>query len=79
MSRFSENVILVQYFAYLNALLVFIEISRRQIQTTIETISTDVPRDIIQESGEDLGTLLGRAIEEKTHVKSILNFLEELL
>jgi len=76
MSRFPENVMLVQYFAYLYEILLFVETASRQIRTTIETIwSDDVPADVIQDSGEDLGTLLGKTIEEKMRVRRILNFL----
>lgn len=78
-SRFPENVILIQYFAYLNALLLFGETSRRQIQNTIEIISlADVPVDVIHSYGQDLGTLLGKVIEEKMRVSRILNFLRDL-
>lgn len=38
-SLFPENVILIQYFAYFNTAILFVETSRRQIQTTIEIIS----------------------------------------
>lgn len=79
MALFPENVILIQYFTYLNAIQLFTDISRRQIQTTIETISPDnVPVEVIQESGEDLGTLLGRIVEAKLRVSQISKFLEEL-
>lgn len=79
MSNFPENVILVQYFAYLNALLFFAETSRSQIQAIAQTLSpVNVPAEVIQESGEDLGNLLGRVIEAKTRVEQILNFLRGL-
>lgn len=78
-SRFPENVILIQYFAYLNALLLFGETSRRQIQNTIDLISlADVPVDVIHSYGQDLETLLGKVIEEKMRVSRILNFLKDL-
>ena len=77
-SRFPENVILIQYFAYLNAILFFIETARKQIQITITTISSDdVPLEIVRDAGEDLGNLLGRVIEE-VRGRRILDFLEAL-
>jgi hypothetical protein len=76
MSQFPESVILVQYFAYLNTLLLFVETSRRQIETITATLlSGDVPIEVIQETGEDLGTLLGRTIEVKMRVERIYDFL----
>lgn len=78
-SRFPENVILMQYFAYLNAILFFIATARKQIQIAIETISLDdVPPEIAQEAGEDLGNLFGRVIEEEMRVSQILDFLAGL-
>jgi hypothetical protein len=80
MSGFPENVILIQYFAYLNAIIFFIETARKQIRTATETISPDdVKAEIVQEAGEDLGNLLGRVIEEAVRISQILDFLEELL
>ena len=77
-SRFPENIILMQYFAYLNAILFFIKTARKQIEITITTISSDdVPLEIFQDAGEDLGNLLGRVIEE-VRVRRILDFLEAL-
>ena len=56
MSQFPENAILVQYFAYLNALLFFATTSRQQIQTIVNTLSqANIPLEVIQESGEYLG------------------------
>jgi len=79
MSMFPENVILVQYFAYLNAIQIFVTTARTQIQIAIETISPDgIPPDIIQEAGEDLGSLFGRVMEEQMHVSQILDFLAGL-
>ena len=76
LSYFPENVMLTQYFAYLNTILFFIKTARRQIQTALETISSeDVPPELIQEAGEDLGTLQGKIIEEKIRLQRILDFL----
>ena len=76
---FIDNAIMIQYLAYLNASLLFVETSRRQIQITVELISPDdVTALEIQEAGEDLGSILGRALETKIRVERIINNLEEL-
>ncbi len=76
---FPNNVILTQYFAYLNAVLFSVETYYRQVQATIEIISlSDVSVEVIQEAGEDLGNLLGRVLETKIAVRQIINRLEEL-
>ncbi len=79
LSLFPDNAIMIQYFATLNNFLFFVEVSRRRIQTLVETISpVYVPVDVIQEAGEDLGTQLGRVLEAKMEVERMLNRLEEL-
>jgi hypothetical protein len=79
MLQFPENAILLQYFAYLNALLFFTTTARQQIQNTASVLSeANLSLDVIQETGEDLGTLLGKAIESKLRVEKIVNFLREL-
>lgn len=80
LSRFSNDAILIQYFAYLNSALLFVETFRSQVQITVEFISQDnVDNRDIQESGEDLSTLLGTVIETKLGVQQILNLLNNLL
>lgn len=80
LSRFSNNAILIQYFAYLNSALLFVETSKSQVQITVEFISQKNVNDRdIQESGEDLSTLLGNVIETKLSIEQILNLLENLL
>jgi hypothetical protein len=74
-----ENAILIQCFAYLNALLFFIETSKQQIQGAIDNLEpVNVPQNVIFEAGEDLGFLLGRILEERMRLQQISNFLEEL-
>ena len=74
---FPNNVIMTQYFAYLNTVLFSVETYKRQVQAIVEIISpTDVPAEVIQEAGEDLGDLLGRAIESKMAVRRIISRLE---
>lgn len=79
LSLFPDNAILVQYFAYINAALLFVETSRRQVQAIVETMPSKASVAEIQEAGEDLGTLVGCVIETKLGVKRIINLLERLL
>ena len=52
---------------------------RLAIAIIVETITpVEVQTDTIQESGEDLGTLLGGVLEGKNRVEQILNFLRGL-
>jgi len=77
LSFFPNNVIMTQYFAYLNTVLFSVESYKRQVQAIVEIISaTDVPTEVIQEAGEDLGNLLGRVIESKIAVRRIISRLE---
>lgn len=79
LSRFPDNIRLVQFFTFFNNALLFVEISRIRIQAIIERISApDVTAEEIQEAGEDLGTLLGRVLEAKMGGKRIIIILEEL-
>ncbi|MBV9385781.1 MAG: hypothetical protein JOZ78_05065 [Chroococcidiopsidaceae cyanobacterium CP_BM_ER_R8_30] len=76
LSRFPNNATLIQEFAYLNAASLFIETSRKQIRTAVETISPDdIPDEIIQETGEGLGNLLGRILEARLRVERFINLL----
>ena len=78
LSRFFSNAILTQYFAYFNTALIFVETSRGQIQTTVETLSaTDVLDEVIQDVGQDLSTLLGRVLEVKLKIVGLVERLEE--
>lgn len=80
LSRFPDNVLLIQFFAYLNTILIFAENSKRRIQTLTQGISTnDVTTEEIQEAGEDLGTLLGQVLEAKIEVKLIITRWQNLL
>ena len=78
-SQFPDNVILTQFFASFSNTLLFVEISRRRIQITVNRISpVDVTPENILEVGEDLGTELGRILEVKIGIRRILNRLQEL-
>ena len=79
LSRFPDNTSLIQIFASLNNALLFVEISRRQVQAAINTISpTTVSLEAVQEVGEDLAALLGRVLETKMLVSRILTRLENI-
>lgn len=76
---FPDSTILVQFFAYFNSILLFTENARVQIQVIVESISSvNVPAQVVQQAGEDLGTLLGRTLEAKIGVRQISTRLESL-
>ncbi len=78
LSLFPENVKLIQFFAFFNNSLLFIEISQRRIEATVDRISApDVTIEEIQNAGEDLGTLLGWVLETKILGRRIISILEE--
>ncbi len=69
LSRFLDNAILAQYFAYFNTILFFLKISRIQIEATVKTFAPkDVPVELIQEVEEELQTLLAQVLEVKNNV-----------
>lgn len=79
LSRFPDNIRLIQFFTAFNNALLFVEISRRRIQATVERLSApDILDEEIQEAGEDLGTLMGQLIEVKIGGRRILSILEQM-
>lgn len=77
LSRFSNNAILTQYLAYFNAALFFVETSKAQVQTLVQSISiASISEDLVTEVGEDLGSLLGRVLEVRLKVKRLIEVLE---
>ena len=79
MSRFPNNTLLIQFFAYFNAALFFVENARRGIQATVEQLSAgNMPLEVIQEAGQDLATLLGEALEAKIRGRNIISRLENM-
>jgi len=79
LSRFPDNARIIQFFAFFNNGLLFVEISRRRIQTSVERLeATDATAGDIQDVGEDLGTLLGRVLEAKIDGRQIIGILREL-
>lgn len=72
LSLFPDNEILTQLFALLNNILFFVEIHRLRIQVLVQRISPeDVPVEVVRDTVEDLGLILGKAIEVKMNVNSI--------
>ncbi len=79
LSRFPDNARMIQFFAFFNNILLFVEISRRRIQVARERLEVpDATAEEIQDVGEELGTLLGRVLESKIAVRKINTNLEEL-
>ncbi|MFB2918965.1 hypothetical protein [Aerosakkonema funiforme] len=77
LSLFPENEILVQFFAALSNILFFVEINRGRISNLVEQISpNDVPDRVIQDAGEDLGSILGMVLEAKINANQLKNRLE---
>lgn len=79
MSRFPSNTLLIQFSAYFNAALFFVENAKRRIQMTVEQLSTEnVPIGVIQESGEDLAALWGETLEAKMRGRNMIARLTDL-
>jgi hypothetical protein len=78
LSLFPENEILMQFFAALSNILFFVEINRSRISNLVEQISpNDVPAQVIQDAGEDLGLILGRVLEAKMNANQLKTRLED--
>jgi hypothetical protein len=79
LSRFPDNARMIELFAVLTNVLLFVEISRRRIQFTVDTISSpNLSAEVIQEAGEDLAEMLGRVLENKMLAGRIVAILEDL-
>lgn len=79
LSSFPDNVRLIQFVALFNNGLLFVEISRRRIQAIVERLDApDIMAAEIQETGEDLGVLLGQCLEAKIRGKRMLDILKNL-
>jgi hypothetical protein len=76
---FYENPILIQLLSTLNNSLLFRDNVKRRIQIAIDSISPpQIPHEIMQAAAEDLGELLGRALETKILVIRAVKILEDL-
>jgi hypothetical protein len=77
LSQFPDNTLLLQFFATFSNMLLFVEIYRRRVQTTLEQLDiANIPLEIIQETGEDLGMILGQVLEARINVKTLKNRLK---
>jgi len=77
LDRFSDNAILLEQYAFLNATLLFVDNSRRQVSAVErDTLSATFSPELIQEIGEELGTTLGQILEIKSRVGRINKLLE---
>ena len=77
LSRFPDNSIIVQFFAFFNNIVLFIDNSRQRIQNIVARLSTaNVTAEETQETGENLATLLGRVLEAKIAVSRVIARLE---
>lgn len=79
LSRFPDNIRLIQFFTFFSNALHFVEISKRRIQANVERVSvSNVTVEDIQEAEEDLTALLRRLLEAKMSGKRILEIVKEL-
>ena len=80
LDRFPNNDFLIRDFALFNNAIFLVSSFRRQIQANLDEISNEeIPDSILQEIGEYLSTLQGRAIEAKIQVEASVARLERLL
>lgn len=76
---FEDNAILMQFFATLSNVLLFVETYRGRVQTAVDRLSVvSVTTEEIQELAEDLATMLGVVLETKIRVGRIITRLENL-
>jgi hypothetical protein len=79
LSRFPDNARMIELFAVLTNVLLFVEITRRRIQFTVDTISSpNLSSEVLQEAGEDLSEMLGRVLENKMLTSRTVAILEDL-
>ena len=77
LDRFSDNAVLLEQYAFLNATMLFIENSRRQLSAVErDTLSDTFSPELVQDIGEELGTTLGQVLEIKSRVGRINKLLE---
>lgn len=78
LNSFPDNAILIQFFASVSSICLFVEHSQSRIQTIVEQLSLTLSNtdSAIQEAGEDLSTLLGLTLEAKIVVNQLKTRLE---
>lgn len=78
LKRFPNQTSLIQLFAYLNNVLLFVATARRRIDySKIMLQAGTETRSQIQEAGEDLATLLGSTLETQVGVNRVTTRLRE--
>jgi hypothetical protein len=79
LSRFPENPLLVQFFAYLNNVIFLVENYRQRIRATVELLlEVDVDPEEANDAIEELATMLGVVLETKIRAENIVNRLRNL-
>jgi hypothetical protein len=77
LSRFPDNTIIIQFFGLLSNFLFLVANYRSRIQGILELLSAeDIPFETIQDSGQELATMLGVVLEAKMRVANILDRLK---
>jgi hypothetical protein len=80
LARFPDNDILVQFFASFSNILLFVETYRQQVQVMVGRVLPDeADRDLVQATGEELSTLIGRVLEVRINVSRLKARLENFL
>jgi hypothetical protein len=80
LARFPDNDILVQFFASFSNILLFAETYRQQVQVMVGRVLPDeADRDLVQATGEELSTLIGRVLEVRINVNRLKARLENFL
>jgi hypothetical protein len=79
LSQFPENILLVQFFAYLNNVFFLVENYRDRIQNAIYLLSLpNITAIESQEAVQELSTMLGVVLETKMRVSTIVDRLKNL-
>lgn len=80
LDTFNDNIVLTQFFASFSNAYLFVEISKRRIQVTVNRLTqSNLPNETLLEIGEDLSSELGKVLEVKIQIERLLNRLQELL
>jgi hypothetical protein len=80
LARFPDNDILVQFFASFSNILLFVQTYRQQVQVMVGRVLPDeADRDLVQATGEELSTLIGRVLEVRINVSRLKARLENFL
>lgn len=79
LDNFPNSDLLVSFFASFNNVVFLVQLYRRRVQTLVDLLSENrVTMEDVQEIGEELGDLLGRAIETKIVLENTIRRIEEL-